>query len=411
MKRYFNCHIAFALTFTFILCETISAQANFTSLVSFDITNGSVPGAGALIKASDGNFYGTTQYGGANGYGEVYQLTPAGELNVIYSFCNESPFCADGGYPVAGLVEYSFDNHDVLVGTTTILGAHNCGTVFELSFSGELTTVYNFCSKPNDADGYNPYGAFVATTKGLIGTTNGGGAHLAGTIFLVQFVSTTKFKFKTLYSFCSKPNCADGSNPVVGLTLGPSGTYFGATENGGANGYGTVFETDADGGLTTIYSFCSQAKCSDGGNPNIQLAWAAREKKIYGTTPLFGPNQQGTVFSLTEAGKLTVLHSFCDKTNCPDGASPQAGVILGSDGNFFGTTTSGGSNNQGTIFEITATGALTTLYNFCSQVDCTDGELPTAPLLQASDGAFYGTTAIGGVYGPSGTVFKLDLRK
>jgi uncharacterized repeat protein (TIGR03803 family) len=399
--------IVFAAALTFILSETSLAQATFTSLVSFDNTNGSIPGGGALIKASDGNFYGTTQYGGANEYGEVYELTPAGDLTVLYSFCNEVN-CADGGYPVGGVVEYSFDNKQVLVGTTTIRGPHNCGTIFELSFSGKLTTIHNFCSKPDGGDGYNSYGALIATPKGLIGTTNSGGAHSEGTIFLVQFSSAAKFNFESLYSFCSKAECADGSNPVVGLTPGPSGTYLGATENGGANGYGTVFETTDDGGLTTLYSFCSQAKCSDGGNPNIQLAWAASEKKIYGTTPLFGTNKQGTVFSLTEAGKLTVLHNFCDKAACSDGASPQAGVILGSDGNFFGTTISGGDNNQGTIFEITPKGVLTTLYNFCSQASCADGELPTAPLMQRSDGAFYGTTATGGANN-SGTVFELNL--
>src|ERR1019366_7657107 len=106
-------------------------------------------------------------------------------------------------------------------------------------------------------------------------------------------------------------------------------------------------------------------------------------------------------------GTETVLHIFCTQSGCPDGAEPQAGLVQGSDGNFYGTTSMGGALGLGgTIFKITPSGTLTTLHNFCSQSGCADGEQPVAGLLQASDGNFYGTTEGGGAH-IFGTLFAI----
>ena len=129
---------------------------------------------------------------------------------------------------------------------------------------------------------------------------------------------------------------------------------------------------------------------------------------FYGTTDLGGDTNlnsgygYGTVFKISPSGELTTLYSFTDSN---DGAYPQAGLVRGSDGNFYGTTFIGGMNNSGTVFQINATGALTTLYSFSGG---NDGLYPTAPLLQGSDGSFYGTTWQGGL-ARRGTVFRLTL--
>ena len=118
---------------------------------------------------------------------------------------------------------------------------------------------------------------------------------------------------------------------------------------------------------------------------------------LYGTTSTGGAHKSGSVFKRWLSGGMSVLYSFCAQTNCTDGKTPYAGLILGTDGNFYGTTYSGGAHQGGTVFKISPTGALTTLYSFCSSASCADGSNSNAPLLQASDGNFYGTTFAGGL--------------
>jgi uncharacterized repeat protein (TIGR03803 family) len=135
---------------------------------------------------------------------------------------------------------------------------------------------------------------------------------------------------------------------------------------------------------------------------------------FYGTTSLGGiNNNSGTVFKITPTGTLTTIYAFCSQSNCTDGQQPYAGLVLGTDGNFYGTTASGGSNDWGTVFKITPTGMLTTLYSFCAQTGCRDGILPFGALLQATDGTFYGTTQNGGDSSycneGCGTIFGLSM--
>jgi uncharacterized repeat protein (TIGR03803 family) len=110
------------------------------------------------------------------------------------------------------------------------------------------------------------------------------------------------------------------------------------------------------------------------------------------------------VFKITPSGTLSIVHTF----NMTDGSQPTAGLIQATDRSFYGTTSEGGCQNQGTVFKITSNGVVTTLYNFCSQTNCADGAIPNAPLLQGTDGNFYGTTHGGGTRG-AGTVFKLSV--
>jgi len=377
-------------------CFSSGLQA-FTTRASFNGTGGANPYAG-LVQATNGDLYGTTEAGGANGYGTVFKITPSGTLTTLYSFCSQSG-CPDGSYPGGGLVQAT--NRD-LYGTTYSGGANGGGTIFKITPSGTLTTLYSFCSKSACTDGQYTYAGLVQAANGdLYGTTAEGGANCfpyacLGTVFKI----TTGGTLTTLYSFCSQSGCADGYEPFAGLVQAANGDLYGTTYFGGASGAGTVFKITPSGTLTTLYSF------SDG-QTYAGLVQAA-DGDLYGTTYSGGANGGGTIFKITPSGTLTTLYSFCSQSGCTDGEHSRAGLVQATDGDLYGTTVNGGANGDGTIFKITPSGTLTTLYSFCSQSGCTDGEIPLAGLVQATDGDLYGTTEVGGlVYG--GAVFSLSV--
>ena len=140
--------------------------------------------------------------------------------------------------------------------------------------------------------------------------------------------------------------------------------------------------------------FWAQSGCLDGEAPSGLLP--ATNGNLYGTTLRGGTNNYGTVFKLTPSGKRTTLYSFCLKSGCTDGSSPYAALIQATDGNLYATTKKGGVYGEGTVFKITPSGQLTTLYSFCPKSGCTDGRFPSAGLVQDTNGTFYGTTSAGG---------------
>ena len=189
---------------------------------------------------------------------------------------------------------------------------------------------------------------------------------------------------------------------------------YGTTYGGGSDYPGTVFKITPSGALTTLYSFCSQSNCTDGRNPTAGLVRAANGD-LYGTTYYGGesasancPNGCGTIFRITPSGTFTRLHSFCSLSNCTDGAYPYAALVQATNGDLYGTTYGGGAENGGTIFEVTPSGMLTTQYSFCSQAGCTDGQSPNAGLVQDTNGDIYGTTTSGGASG-YGALFSLSV--
>jgi uncharacterized repeat protein (TIGR03803 family) len=214
----------------------------------------------------------------------------------------------------------------------------------------------------------------------------------------------------TLHSFAGYPT--DGIGPYGGLVQATNGYLYGTTVSGGSGIGGTVFKITPSGSLTTLYSFCPQGSvpCTDGYEPESTLVQATNGD-LYGTTYGGGANCSstgcGTVFQMTPGGTLTTLYSFCSQTNCADGENPVAGLIQATNGDFYGTTEFSGANG-GTIFKMTPRGTLTTIYNFCSQVGCADGWEPRAGLVQDTNGTFYGTTNFGGAIG-AGTVFSLSV--
>jgi uncharacterized repeat protein (TIGR03803 family) len=380
-------------------CFSSGLQA-FTTLASFNGTDGSNPYAG-LVQATNGNLYGTTSGGGAANEGTVFKIAPSGTLTTIYSFCSQSG-CTDGDYPLAGLVQAT--NGD-LYGTTALGGGANSGgTVFKIAPSGTLTTLHSFCSQANCADGKYPSARLVQATNGdLYGTTFVGGTYNAGTVFKI----TPSGALMTLHSFCFPVSCADGGAPGAGLVQATNGYLYGTTDSGGAHNEGTVFKITPSGALTTLYSFCPRSGCTDGADPSAELVQAT-DGYLYGTTSLGGAYNEGTVFKITPSGALTTLYSFCSQSGCTDGENPEARLVQATDGDLYGTTANGGANGYGTVFKITPSGALVTLYSSCSQSGCTDGEYTLAGLVQPTNGDLYGTTLVGGANN-GGTVFSLSV--
>ena len=376
-----------------------------TTLFSFDGTGGAQP-YGGLVQASNGEFYGTTQYGGANHDGTVFKITPDGTLTTLYSFCSLFG-CADGNLPRAGLIQGTDGD---FYGTTQYGGAFDRGTVFKITQSGTLTTLHTFGS--TDGDGATPIGGLVQGIDGdFHGTTQSGGAYQDGTVFKI----TPSGTLTILHSF----DGPDGYWPEAGLVQAINGDFYGTTYYGGANvcgglGCGTVFRITPNGVLTTLHSFDQ----TDGAYPLAALAQATNGE-LYGTTEYGGAYAYyGTVFKMTPSGTLTTLHSF----NQTDGSYPEAGLLQATNGDFYGTTVEGGTSSYckagygcGTMFQITQSGTLTTIYNFCSLTGCTDGDYPFGGLTQDTNGMLYGTTSKGGSTsggcpsGECGTVYSLSV--
>jgi uncharacterized repeat protein (TIGR03803 family) len=385
-----------------MLCATtaiILRAQTFTILHSFDGTDGYNPAA-ALVQGMDGNLYGVTVNDGANGGGTVFKVTPSGALTVLHNFCSQSS-CTDGENSFAGLVLAAGGD---FYGTTANGGTNSSGTVFKITPNGTLTTLYSFCSESGCTG--SPLATLVQAANGdLYGTSPISGANNHGTIFKLTPSGTPT----TLYSFCSLTQCTDGSYPYAGLIQSSNGDLYGTTLSGGAaDGGGTFFKITPGGALTTLYSFCSQNWCAGGAYPYAALVQATNGD-FYGTTYQGGTNNYGTVYKITPDGVLTTLYSFCSLPGCLDGYYPYSGLVQATDGNLYGTTLNGGAYgpNTGTIFKITPGGTLTTLHNFCSQPGCADGNNPQS-LVQATNGDLYGTATSGGTNN-DGTVFSMSV--
>ncbi len=430
--------LCFAKTFflALALCAVtaiVSQAQTFTTLTSFNSTDGSKPLA-SLIKGSDGNFYGTTPTGGANGSGTVFKLTPGGTLTTLYNFCSQTN-CTDGSDPQGLLVQASNGNFygtTYLGGTQCISGNQantGCGTVFEVSSSGTFTSVYSFCSVVVAGlcnDGVQPLGGLVQGTDGnFYGTTPYGGNNAADNNcfcggFGIVFKLTPAGDLTTLYTFCNVTNsagfCLDGAGPYASLVRGPNGKFYGTTDGGGTgvgNNSGTIFEISSSGTLTTLYNFCQAPGCPDGAIPSASLL-PVSNGNFYGVTRGGGQSNWGTAFKVTAAGKLTTLHVFSED----EGVSPYSALVQAPNGNFYGTLSTGGPYSDkgfdyGTVFKMTPEGAESTVYSFCSAPPCTvtaHGAFPYAGVVLGGNGDLYGLTNLGGT-DDDGTVFRISPRK
>jgi uncharacterized repeat protein (TIGR03803 family) len=379
--------------------ERTHVRPAFSVLYSFKgLNDGRDPHAGPLVKVK-GKLYGTTEYGGGSCHGRcfggtVFSITTSGTESVLHSFETAS---GDGKNPRAGII----DGTGTLYGTTVHGGGASCycGTVFKLTLSGAETVLYSFTGKP---DGFGPDAGLLDVDGTLYGTTINGGANGDGTVFAIAPSGTET----VLHSFAGKP---DGAHPYAGL-VNVNGTLYGTTTSGGANcgstgGCGTVFTITPSGAETVLYSF--NGGPGDGRYPT-QADLLDVDGTLYGTTKHGGPNNGGTVFSLTTSGSETVLHSF---GGTEDGVFPYGG-LLDVNGTLYGTTSNGGTGSClrygdvpgcGTVFKTTTSGTETVLHNFDG---LKEGRFPYSGLIDVS-GMLYGTTTAGGAKN-AGTVYSIS---
>jgi uncharacterized repeat protein (TIGR03803 family) len=318
-------------------------------------------------------------------------------LTTLHTFCSQQN-CADGLNPGAGLIQASDGN---LYGSAEQGGdyqncVYGCGTLFKITPGGAFSTLYSFCPHWPCSDGTLPSSSLLQATDGnLYGSTLAGGVGSCdysgdpgcGTIFKITMGGT----LTTLHTFCTQQNCSDGAGPSA-VIQASDGTFYGTTINGGAYGpsygAGTVFKITPAGVFTTLYNFCpGYPNCPDGISPTSPLVLGT-DGSFYGTTGFGGLNNGGTIFKISAGGALTTIYSF------PYNYYPEGGLVQGTDGNFYGVTMSGGAGDGGTVFKVTPGGVFTTLHEFDIQPG--DGEEPMAALIQGTDGSFYGTTSTGG---------------
>jgi uncharacterized repeat protein (TIGR03803 family) len=366
---------------------------------------------GGLTKGPDGRLYGTTLQSGAfgNDTGLVYAIKPNGGLTVLHIFTGDS---TDPGFPMAALTVGSDGNlYGTASGAKFFTADSPNGSVFRLSPTGTESVLYSFKGAPGD--GTAPNTALIQGGDGdFYGTTAAGGAHNAGCVFKISLSGEESL----VYSFAGG---ADGADPAGKLLLGSDGNLYGTTLGGGKFGLGTVYRLTLKGSESVLYSFGSQK--NDGMIPFGGLVQTA-DGNFYGTTSAGGAAAGGTVFQMTPAGAMTVLHAFTS-FSANDGSSPIGSLTLGTDGNLYGMTTAGGSHavrygGGGTAFMITPQGNETVLFSFGAGYkpggedgtrSARDGLNPADSLLEDGAGVFYGATQ-GGGSADAGTVFKLTVK-
>ena len=394
------------ILFSMIAVAVLSALAanaqTYTPLYTYPQTNRNDTGIlppDAMSQGQDGTLYATDAYNGANKLGSVFKMTTAGQPTTVYSFCPQTG-CLDGTDPQGG-VALGFDGN--LYGTTQGGGKNAAGTVFKVTPTGTLTKLWSFANGTDDSapifpllqaqDG-NLYGVSLAQYNGQFGAF---------------YKVSSSGVFSVLHDFTFR----DGSNPNL-PTWSTDGNLYGTGLLGGSpacTGYqygcGVIYKFTPGGKQTVLWNF-KGFYGNDGALPEGALV-QGYDGNFYGATREGGTSANcgggcGAVFKITPAGALTILHNF---TGHPDGAYPDTGLTLGTDGNFYGVTSVGGKFNAGALFKITPAGTETILHDFCAVSGCTDGFNPETPLVQHTNGKFYGNTTGNSLGG--GVFYSLDV--
>jgi uncharacterized repeat protein (TIGR03803 family) len=297
-----------------------------------DGVDGTYPASG-LFKGKKDTLWGTAQFGGADNYGVVFQVTPGGNDKVIHTFTDAAN---DGAQPETGLIG---DTQGNLWGNTYVGGASQFGTVFKITSLNVFSVVHSFGGAPSDG-AYPNSGQLLDAGGNIWGTTFQGGANGLGTIFKI----TPTGSYSVVYSF----NGVGGFSPLAGLTPDGRGHFWGNASAGGQNGYGTVYYINQHGLYSVAHTFAA-----DGVDGIYPVGGLVRDKNgnLWGMTADGGAYLGGTIFEITAAGVYSVVYSF--KKDGADGNFPQAGLLLDKNGNFWGTTQLGGASNAGTVFAFT----------------------------------------------------------
>ena len=372
-----------------VLAQT---TGELTTIRSFNGPTGQAP-TEALTRGNDGTFYGVTSAGGLNDEGTVFRVTTDGAITILHNFDSTT----DGLRPRGKLLLASDGN---LYGVTQSRGPGGGGTVFQVSTGGSFSVVHAFTT--SGAQGKTPLAGLIQGGDGaLYGTTQLGDIQGDGAGDGTLYRLTLTGGFAVLHFFDFDTSGVGGYAPDTSLVQGSDGNFYGVTRGGGDNGVGTVYRLGADGSFTNLHSFNG----ADGSTPLGPLV-EGNNGVFYGLTTTGGRSNRGTFFGITSSGALTTVRDFI--TGDPLLTSQPFGLTKSSDGTFYLTAISGVSNS-GAILQFTTAGAITTVYPFTtSSSNSNAGRLPVAPLAQAQDGSFYGTTSSGGASG-FGTVYHLVL--
>ncbi|WP_162560238.1 choice-of-anchor tandem repeat GloVer-containing protein [Methylotetracoccus oryzae] len=385
------------VTFGLGLALAVSAMANaatLTDLHDFDFSNdgGSPWFTGQLAQGRDGSLYGTTPSGGSYDAGTAFKLTPAGTFTKLHDFDSTN----DGKNPWGGLILGKDGN---FYGTTAYGGVNNFGTVFKMTPAGAITILHTYTGLDGQA---TPAPPTQGRDGNLYGTTAYGGTDSLGSVYKL----TPGGNYTTIFSFpryTAQGNYPQGALPYAPLIQGTDGAFYGTTTAGGSGGAGTgtVFKVTTAGVVSTVYNF----DIAHGRRPYSPVVQGT-DGNLYGTTTEGGTAGRGVAFKLTLKGAITVLYNFDGTSTASraNGYTPYAGLVQGSDGNFYGTTYSGGIRNSGTLFRITPAGDFAIQASF----NGTNGAHSQGTPLLHTNGRIYGLSQSGGTFSV-GTVYSLDV--
>jgi uncharacterized repeat protein (TIGR03803 family) len=368
-----------------VLITTVSYAQKFSVLYDFG-SGGNDPiepsYSGIITQGRDGNLYSTAP-NSLGGDGAAFTITPSGTLTVLYNFT----YGASGVSPYSGLVRGADGD---FYGATNFAG-NSYGTVFKITANGAFSVLHSFTG---GTDGGEPFAPPIQASDGnFYGTTTRGSSQSPyGTVYKL----TPTGQFTPLYQF----DQMHGSLPYAPLVQGSDGRFYGVTATGGNLNLGVVFKITPKGNFSVLYNF----DVVHGSQPVGPLVQGS-DGNFYGTTFNGGTNGSGVIFKITSNGRLKVIHNFAGSGG---GFYPCTGLVLANDGNFYGTTHSGGPEDAGTIFKITRQGQYSVLHKF----DGTNGKFPLVTLTQHTNGILYGDTKQGGTVSTCvdcGTFYSLDL--
>jgi len=374
-----------------LLSGSMAANAQtYTPLYTYPQTNLGDTGIiwpSVLSQGRNGNLYSTIESNGTYSLGSVYEMTTAGAYSTVYSFCAEGNPCASTGADPEGGVVLGFDGN--LWGTTLNGGKDSAGTVFKVTPAGTLTLVYSFANGKDDS------APIYSVLQGQDGNMYG----VSEEQYVTQYGSF--FKLTPKGAIAPHPfDYTDGESPNLPV-LGTDGNFYGTTSSGGdaTCNCGVIYKATPAGKITVLHTFTGfDGAPYDGEHPYGILA-EGNDGNFYGTTYEGGNNgtlNGGIVFKITPDGDYTIIYSFdWNPGGTPpiyDAQLPESGLTLGTDSNFYGTTTRGGTQGGGAIYRITPSGTETVLYSFCT-ISCYDGFVPTTPLVLHTNGKFYGNTS------------------
>jgi uncharacterized repeat protein (TIGR03803 family) len=359
--------------------QTVSTVYNFAG----GTTSGANPWYVTLVQGTDGQLYGTTYNGGSHGKGTAFKVSTAGVFTLLHSFNGGA---SDGAYPTGGFTLGSDGN---LYGTTQMGGSGSQGVVFKMTTSGTVTLLHTFNA---GTDGAFPWGPPILASDGNYYGTTSAGSKNNGLVYKITSTGT----FTTVYKF----DGTHGTYPIAPPTQGVDGFLYVPVSEGGASFCGTIVKLSTAGVLNSYYSF----PCTSGGSFPIGPLVQNASGTFYSTTQNGGANNEGTIYEVSTGLSASVMYSFGSFFG--DGYYPSAGLFLGTDGNYYGSTAEGGSFDDGSLFNISTSASYNQLYSFNNSANLLQ-MAPLSPPVEYTTGLLYGVTEFGGTTN-QGTVYSLN---